>query len=442
MIGNRVVRSWERFDVETGVESRFGRLFVSDLGQCNLSGVRVVHSGVDTVRQLYRGVLNPDVYQRVVDVFESGFGECVEFAGHVWVVGSGGKSGYRYRLQNNDLGIIIFLRSWYAEAAVSGSHLKIEASPHWIEERDTETIQRDLNCLAAAFLTGLEPSGVAVHMCVDVQGWEPSEDFLSRLVTHARRLVDHRSANVHYINTGEIASSYNRGQSYLLGSPSSVQFAVYRKDVQAYSIDKIDYWRSIWRDALSDKMTKAYVEDAPVWRIELRFHHGVLADFGRGAASQMEYGFTVEAAKWLEFRGVSEHLQGLWRYGLNAFRLESEKVEGCQRHIDAVWQFLLEDVVFSAPMGDFMYKRVRKTPGDGNARNVMLAFGNLLSIYARHNFTPKQAMFYLKQSGMYDDLYNYLNNRANQRQVIFSEDQIQQIITKALLTRRLIGRAA
>jgi hypothetical protein len=102
----------------------------------------------------------------------------------------------------------------------------------------------------------------------------------------------------------------------------------------------------------------------------------------------------------------------------------------------------MSDVVFSAPMGDFMYKRVRKVPGDGNKRNVMLAFGNLLSIYARHNFTPKQAMGYLKQSGMYDDLYNYLNAKAYQRQELFSEDRIQQIITKALLTRRLLGRAA
>jgi hypothetical protein len=98
------------------------------------------------------------------------------------------------------------------------------------------------------------------------------------------------------MDTGEIASSYDRGQSFLLGSPSSVQFAVYRKDVQAYSVDKIDYWRNVWRDSINDDMTKVYVEDAPVWRIELRFHHSVLADFGRGVASQKEFGFTFEFA--------------------------------------------------------------------------------------------------------------------------------------------------
>jgi hypothetical protein len=170
MSGNKVIRSWDRFDLASGEESRFGRLFVSALGQVDLSGLRVVHSGVDTIRQLYRGVLIPDVFQRVVEAFESGFGECLEFGGHVWAVGSGGKSGYRYRLQNNDLGIIIFLRSWYSEVTESGAHFKVEASPHWIAERDTDTIRADLDRLASVFLSGFEPSGVAVHLCVDIQG--------------------------------------------------------------------------------------------------------------------------------------------------------------------------------------------------------------------------------------------------------------------------------
>jgi hypothetical protein len=145
---------------------------------------------------------------------------------------------------------------------------------------------------------------------------------------------------------------------------------------------------------------------------------------------------------WAEFHGVSDHLQGLWKYGLNAYRLESEKMDEFQRHIDAVWQFLGEDVIFSAPMGDFMYKRVRKVPGDGNKRNVMLAVGNLLSIYARHDFSPKQTLQYLKQSGIYDDFYNYMNAKAHKSQIIFDESQIDQYLTKALLTRRLLGKAA
>jgi hypothetical protein len=119
-------------------------------------------------------------------------------------------------------------------------------------------------------------------------------------------------------------------------------------------------------------MSKAYEEDAPVWRVELRFHHSVLADFSRGSTGQKEYGFSIEQSVWSEFRGIPEHLQGLWNYGPNVYRLETEKLEGCHRHIGAVWQFLLRDVVFSAPMGDLMYKRVRKVPGDGNRRNVML----------------------------------------------------------------------
>ncbi|MDR1662250.1 MAG: hypothetical protein LBR95_07500 [Azoarcus sp.] len=442
---NKSVKRWERYSIESltrGETDASGRIFLSALGQVMMDGVHVVHSGLDTVKQLYSGVLNVDVLGAISDMYSAGFGECIELAGHVWLVGSGGKSGYQYRLQNSDLGLIVFLKSRYAEVAQEFSHVKIECSPHWLHSRDIKIMSSELAALAGVFLSGVQPAGCAVHLCADVQGWEPGQNFLDRLTTRARRLVSHKSARVLYVDMGEIATSYGEGQSYLLGSASSVQMAVYRKDIQAKAVDKMDFWRDIWMSAREYDYDKViYRDSAPVWRVEFRFHHSVLADFGRGAASQMEYGFTVEQARWAHIAGVSQYLQGLWNYGLENFRLELH-AEGVPRHFDPLWQFLLEDVRHSEPVGDAFYRRVKKMPGIGNEKNVMLAVGNLLSCYARSRFGVDYVMRCLKSCGIYDDLYNYMNNRAYRRQEIFSEDRIRQFVEKGLLTRKLLGRAA
>ncbi|MDR2093229.1 MAG: hypothetical protein LBP58_07950 [Azoarcus sp.] len=443
-MGNEVKR-WNRYSRVSLADNKTdagGRLFLSGLGQVDLSRVHVLHSGLDTVRQLYTGTLQPDVLAEVSRIYNDGFGECLELGGHVWLLGSGGKSGYQYRLQNSDLGLIVFLKSRYVDVLQEGSHVKIECSPHWLYPRGIEAMGAELDALAKVFLTGLRPSGCAVHLCCDIQGWGPGADFLDRLVTRARRFVSHRSSKVVYVDTGEIATSYNEGQSYLLGSASSVQMAVYRKDIQAKVMDKLDFWRNIWSQACGVDFTDTlYDETMPVWRVEFRFHHSVLADFGRGAASQMEYGFTVEQERWSHITGVSGHLQGLWSYGLTNFRLELVG-EGVGRYLDPVWQLLLEDIMHSAPVGDIFYKRVKKTPGVGSEKNLMLAVGNLLSLYARHGFSVDYSMQCLKGCGIYDDLYNYMNNRAHRRQEIFSESQIRQFVEKSLLVRRLLGRAA
>jgi hypothetical protein len=419
-----------------------GRLFVSPLGQVNLEGFRVLHSGLDTVRQLYKGVLSPDVFGEVSRLYAEGFGECIELGGHVWIVGSGGKSGYQYRLQNSDVGLIVFLKSRYADVMQEFSHVKIECSPHWLYSRSSEDMGRDLDALARVFLEGASGAGCSVHLCADVQGWEPGADFVDRLVTRARRLVSHKSQKIEYMDMGEIATSYGREQSYLLGSASSVQMAVYRKDIQAKAVDKLDFWEDIWRQAPGDSFDTAMYDKAlPVWRIEFRFHHTVLADFGRGAASQMEYCFSIEEFKWSHIRGVSGHLHGLWLYGLGSFRLELS-AEGMGRFLDPAWQLLMEDVRQSEPVGDIFYRRVRKTPGVGNEKNLMLAFGNLLSIYARNRFSVDYAFQCIKSSGIYDDLYNYMAARAYRRQVFFSESDILDLVRKSLLTRQLLGRAA
>lgn len=442
------IQRWDRYSVESlvaGGHDAQGRLFLSALGQENLQDVRVLHSGLDTVKQLYRGALDAVMLEEVKRVYSEGFGECLEVAGVVWMVGSGGQSGYQYRLQNQDLGLILFLKSRHAEADdKEGSHFKIEASPHWIHPRGAEDMAREFERFAAPFFQGRPDSaGVSVHLCVDVQGWAPPANFQDVLVTRARRAAAFDGGNVVYMNMGEMASTFNRRETYTFGSVSTVQFSCYRKDLQAKKTDKLHFWGDIWRSAPGESFDMpAYDPEKPVWRLELRYHQSVLHDFGRGVAQGMEYGFSLESKNWSSIQGVAKHLQGLWAYGLNSFRLERRQGKAGKRHYDPMWQFLLDDVQFAEPVQDVLYKRVKKVPGLGNEKNLMLAVGNMLSVYARNRFSVKQAWAFIKTSGIYDDLYNYFERRAWAACVPFSESDIFDFVSKGISLRILRGKAA
>ncbi len=81
------------------------------------SRVRILRCGVDTVRQLYNGKLRPEVmalFDLSVDV--------VEFAGYEWSKGRIGRdSGYQYRLQNAELGLILLIKNHNIKVDTLGS---------------------------------------------------------------------------------------------------------------------------------------------------------------------------------------------------------------------------------------------------------------------------------------------------------------------------------
>lgn len=104
----------------------------------NLGDVKVLHAGLDTVKQLYSGEIRLELLEQVERLYSEGFGEYIELGGHVWMIGSGGASRYQFRLQNSDHGLILFLKSRYAEQDKEFSHFKIESSPHWLLPRSIE----------------------------------------------------------------------------------------------------------------------------------------------------------------------------------------------------------------------------------------------------------------------------------------------------------------
>ena len=87
----------------------------------DLTDVRLLRCGVDTVRQLYRGLIRPEI----MCLFEKP-GTMVEFADQIWHSGRVSKdSGYQYKLQNADLGIILLVKNFNAKIDAIGAHLKI-----------------------------------------------------------------------------------------------------------------------------------------------------------------------------------------------------------------------------------------------------------------------------------------------------------------------------
>ena len=150
------------------VESESGRLFFDDQRKrfIDLSNVRLLRCGVDTVRQLYNGMIRPEV----MALFEQPE-EFVKFAGHQWAKGRVGRdSGYQYRLQNADMGVILLIKNHNVKLENIGAHLKFEISPHALDGADPAITQRLMDDLARALLTHCETNQCAVHLALDVQG--------------------------------------------------------------------------------------------------------------------------------------------------------------------------------------------------------------------------------------------------------------------------------
>lgn len=221
-------------------ESSTGRLFFDDKTAIltDLSKVRLLRCGVDTVRQLYRGLIRPEI----MALFEKP-GSIVEFAGQRWHSGRVGRdSGYQYKLQNADLGFVLLVKNFNAKLENIGPHLKIEVSPHAIDVLSPERLQARLDYYAAQVLTNLEANQCAVHLALDLQGWQPPADLVARM--HCRARTHRDISGINEIEWATKSSIYGRGETSMFGSASGIQLCIYNKTEQARSTDKLDYWEA------------------------------------------------------------------------------------------------------------------------------------------------------------------------------------------------------
>lgn len=381
----RVTKDCERGSWSDLLPGAKGELFAHPDGYLwDSQDVFVVHNGLDTVRQLYNGLINAEVYARIEAAYDSGFGEVVRVGIFDFVVSSGGKSGYRYTLKNQNAGLVVLVGSSYCDTCYNGAHLKIQCSPIFLLCRSIRDIQADLDDLAADFLFQVVPSGVAVHICADIQGWSAPADLDLRMVTKARRIVRHSGQQGLDYDLNGLSVVYGKSQSFTFGSQSGLQFACYNKGKAVIDKGELPLWMPVWCQHDS------FDENASVWRIEARFHHSVVEQFARGSGFQCR-----------ELLDLEKHLTGLWRYALQHHRLDASPT-----YIDPFWQWLRDDVVFyhSAKL-DVDYKRLYKSPTDEGLpsdRSVMICFGQMCSIYRKKKLTAEKALNHMVNSGLWD----------------------------------------
>ncbi|MGG2395741.1 hypothetical protein ACJRW5_02155 [Pseudomonas sp. SH1-B] len=383
------VKDFARLDLN-GEHNPLGRIFV-DPGTAeivDLSKAKTLACSVDTVRQLYRGLIRPEI----MCLFDKP-GTIVDFAGQRWHSGRVSKdSGYQYKLQNADLGFILLVKNFNAKIENIGPHLKIEVSPHAIDTFSPERLQERLDYYASHVLTNIERNQCAVHLALDLQGWQPPADLVARMHCRARAARD--ISGIKEIQWTLESATYGKGQSYLFGSAGGVQLGIYNKTEQARSIDKLDYWEGVWkrRDSFDEADPDNYNPEQDVWRVELRYHHSIIQQFASGSFD-LHSGETIETNSYAAF---APHLDGLWRYGLRQFKLLARP-----GYFEPIWTLIREDVRVDLPVDSLVdeteYKRQYKTSRGFSGKNVELFLGNFVSLLARERVPPKKAFDRLRE---------------------------------------------
>jgi len=417
---------WERYSLgslEQGTaEDPKGRIFATSKDLKDLSCVLVCGSSVDTVRQLYHGRLKADplaAIQQAVDdqTYEIRYPAFGAF--RVAKLGKGAGAGYRYKLQNNEEGLVILLAHFYSQEDRPGTHLKLELSPHFLSQRGVHQIQHRLDQFAAFFLDDPRPAGVAVHLALDVQNWRPPADFETRFITHARvqRRYDGLS-DWEMEDLATVAVKYGKTavETLMYGKASGLQTVVYDKTKEIKVTDKVDYFRDQW----SAYTFGAFDPEKPVWRIEMRFHHRIVQEIGHGLGEALN-----------SFQDVAPHLTDLWRYAMTRNRLMASPT-----YFDPYWQLFLEDAEFLHPANGLWLRRKKKQDVSSVGKNLSLVVGNLITLAARKRQTARDVMRNLKRLDCFDDLLSYYRSRN------LTEADLREQIEKGLALRRLIGKAA
>lgn len=411
-----------------GLPDSDGKLFMGNFGTVDLSAVEIVGSSVDTVRQLFYGKPLPEI----IDQFEEfKSGDIVKLKTELlsqtdWHFSNMGKvARYRYKLQNNQLGIVILFCSFYTELKDRGQHLKIELSPSFISQRDPVAIWDALHSpfvgLSHLFLEHPEPKGVAIHMAADWQGYQLPDDFIQRFTTRATtvRIFDGIS-ELDLSQISEATVSYGKRlglRNYMIGKASGLQTVVYNKSVEIVKSDKKDYFHHEW----GVQSQGVHNPDYPVYRLENRLHHSVIREIGHFLDVELE-----------SFAQVVPYLTDIWRYALDRNRFDIRKA-----HIHPLWQLFYEDVRFFLPSQSRKLSRKKKESVDPIAKNIALILGNFISIQARYSdCTAKRVMAQIRMLPFYDKIVNYYKFRG------MGESDIFETVEKGLALRRLIGKAA
>jgi len=391
-------------DPDTGSDMYYSERLTAEY---DLSKLRFLHAGIDTIRQLYTCSIRPGVLEQIKTHYDTKASDVIEIGEIEWKLsGSGKKSGYQYILKNLNIGMVVLLKSFYADADQRASHLKIEVTPQLIDELGLELLTNRLRQIGNIFAETLEASGLAFHLCVDMKGLEVPENFEQNLITRAKRNLKVNGISSANFEAASAAFIYGQGQTYLFGNSSSLQMCLYNKSEEAIKSDKLDFCEEVWRrtPGVDDPFTPEYKDGRDggevdtVHRLEFRVHHSIVKEFENG-----NFNKTGQIVCIREPRDLKPHLLGFWEYCLNNFRLQHSTT-----YIHPIWQKLLSDIKWFNIHPTFIYARdQKKSPGQPSRRNVAMWIGNHLRLAARHGFTTKHVVNHLLSSGLESDLADY-----------------------------------
>lgn len=416
-----------------------GMLFGSTSGKItDLSDLTVCNIAIDTVRQLYTGTIDKFLFQSLKHFTKEGSvlldKDLVDASSHhvrykplnmpcqhMKLSRMGKTSGYRFKFQNNEIGLVVLLGSYYSEIDKDYSHLKIELSPHFIAQRTPEQVQDYINTVAELFLIEPKPSGVAPHICVDFQGWNIPHNFIDDVRTRSKFIKKYTGIGEVSINgLQDVISTFNRTETVMIGSPSAIQLSVYRKDLEIVKSDKVDYMHDVW---LSHTLG-SFDKEQPVIRVESRFHHSVINQFGQGINEEIK-----------DYLTVSKYLNNLWKYSLNNIRYVDNN------NVHPLWQFLHDDITFNDKndirQSEFKRQQVAKKDTTGIRKNIGLLIGNFLTIHARSGRSFSMLEKDIKNCpSLIDPIRDYLQENRLNESVFFQE------LKQKLLDRRIASKFA
>ena len=378
------------------VHPKFGK--VADLYEENF---QIVGTYVDTLRQLFKGKMNLDFItdcEHSIDLGEKFY----QFLGLDWIIGKSSKSsGYQFRLQNNQLGVIIFFKMFHSKAETDSSHLKIECSPWFLDNRSPKKVDEFLAKIASKILVCPEAHYPAIHLAVDMQGWKPDNNLSDRMLCRSRRVAQYNGIDKAEYNVSEVSCVYDRSQSFKFGAAGAVQLAIYNKTIQARTVDKFDYMEHKWHESTKTKDgTSGYEPEQDVFRVEVRFHHSVIQQFALGTCNTETGEIGV---KMNTYSDIVSHIQALWKYGLKSFKLKYNS-----NYIDPIWTILQDDIVLKFPESSYAdnlhYKRYYKKPTSFSGKNYQLVLGNFLSSCARRSLDFKIVLKELQGMTIWQDI--------------------------------------
>lgn len=387
------VKTWERNDQ---VFSNKGNVKRGEYVEIDCSDFRVVHTGVDTFKQLFRGTCNVSVLSLIALHYENMPDVPICFGDYEFKVSkSSSMAGFQWLLKNMNQGIVVLFKSFYDELDVLGTHLKIEYSPNLLLASDPVEVDQISIDIANMFLVEYQFSDVAVHIACDFKGYDIPDNLEKNLRTRAKRNYSYSGLESVEFDLKQAVARYGTNESYTFGSPGSIQMCLYDKSKEADKRDKLSFWIQQWSKtpSVEDCFEPEYKQDDRIVRLEARFHHSVIRQFTRG----------TKAFEATNFAQLCHHLTGLFRYFLDNFRLHYNK-----NFIHPIWQILMEDIEILSPSRPLMYQRSYKSESGSSRRNVAFWIGNAMRLFVRQQFNVDFIVKYFLDSCLIKELREYL----------------------------------